>query len=58
MSERDETHRTREKISRLEERRRRPSGAVMEGKPGALEEDERLERRILELARRLQGWEA
>ena len=30
----------------------------MEGKPGALEEDERLERRILELARRHKGGKA
>ncbi len=54
----DEARRTREEISRLEEKRRRLSGEVMEGKPGALEEDEQLERRILELARRLEGGKA
>ena len=55
MSERDEARRIRKEISRLEEKRRRLAGKVMEVKPWALEEDEQLEKRILELARRLQG---
>ena len=56
--DKDETRRVREEISRLEEKRRRLSGEVMEGESGALEKDKQLERRILELARRLEGGKA
>ena len=41
----------REEILRLEQERRRLAPEVMGGDPAALEEDERLERRIMELAR-------
>jgi hypothetical protein len=47
----------REAILRLEEARLRIAPDVMGGKPGALEEDERLERRIRELAQRLKSSE-
>ena len=53
MGQEDAERRTREGIKELEEARLRISGDVMEGKPGALEEDERLRERILELSRRL-----
>ena len=53
MGQEDAERRTREGIKELEEARLRISGDVMEGKPGALEEDERLRERILELLRRL-----
>lgn len=53
--EEDESRRTREEISRLEEKRRRLASEVMEGRPGALEEDARLEKRILELSQRHKG---
>ncbi len=43
--------RAREEIARLEAERVRLSVEVMGGRPGALEEDERLRRRIVELAR-------
>jgi hypothetical protein len=47
----------REAILRLEEARLRIAPDVMGGKPGTLEEDERLERRIRELAQRLKSSE-
>jgi hypothetical protein len=43
----------REEIRELEEARLRISGDVMEGKLGALEEDELLRERIVELTRKL-----
>lgn len=55
LDEKDEARRVREEVSRLEEKRRRLSSELMEGRPGTIEEDERLERRILELARQLEG---
>ncbi len=47
----DALRRAREEIARLEAERVRLSVEVMGGRPGALEEDERLRRRIVELAR-------
>ena len=44
-------HEVREEILRLEQERRRLAPEVMGGDSAALEEDERLERRIMELAR-------
>ena len=49
MSEADALRRTREEIAQLETERVRLSADVMEGRPGALEEDERLRQRIAEL---------
>ena len=49
VSEEDALRRTREEIAQLEAERVRLSSDVMEGRPGALEEDERLRQRILEL---------
>ena len=49
MSQEDALRRAREEIARLEAERLRLSAEVMEGRPGALEEDERLRRRITEL---------
>ena len=53
MGQEDAERRTREEIRELEEARLQLSGDVMGGRPGALEEDERLRERILELSRRL-----
>ena len=53
MSRLDDERRMREEIKELEEARLRISGDVMEGKAGALEEDERLRERIVELTRGL-----
>jgi hypothetical protein len=49
VSEADALRRAREEIAQLETERVRLSADVMEGKPGALEEDERLRQRIAEL---------
>ena len=49
MSEADALRRAREEIAQLETERARLSTDVMEGRPGALEEDERLRQRITEL---------
>ncbi len=51
MSEEDALRRAREEIAQLEAERVRLSTDVMEGKPEALEEDERLRQRIGELGR-------
>ncbi len=51
MSEEDALRRAREEIAQLEAERVRLSTEVMEGSPGALEEDERLRQRIAELGR-------
>ena len=45
----------REEVFRLEQERRRLAPEVMGGDPAALEEDTRLERRIMELARAEEG---
>jgi len=52
----EELRRTRLEIAQLEAERVRLSTEVMEGKPGALEQDEQLRQRIAELAHWL--WEA
>ncbi len=49
VSEKDELRRARQEIAQLEAERVRLSAEVMEGKPGALEEDEQLRQRIVEL---------
>ena len=49
MSEEDALRRAREEIVQLEAERVRLSTDVMAGRPGALEEDERLRQRIVEL---------
>jgi hypothetical protein len=49
VSEEDALRRTREEIAQLEAERVHLSSEVMEGRPGALEEDERLRQRIVEL---------
>ena len=49
VSEGDALRRTREELAQLEAERVRLSAEVMEGRPGALEEDERLRQRIKEL---------
>ena len=49
VSEEDAPRRAREEIARLEAERVRLSVDVMEGRPGALEEDEQLRQRIVEL---------
>ena len=51
MSGRDEEERLRKEIAALEAERLRLSEAVMAGKAGALEEDERLEKRLVALSR-------
>jgi hypothetical protein len=56
VSEEDALRRTRQDIAQLEAERVRLSTEVMEGKPGALEQDERLRQRIAELGHWL--WEA
>ena len=53
VSDQDRTRRLREEIGRLEEARLRISPGVMGDEPGALEEDERLRGRLMELAREL-----
>ena len=53
MSRQDDERRMREEVKELEKARLRISGDVMEGKAGALEEDERLRERIVELSREL-----
>jgi hypothetical protein len=55
VSSEDEVRRMRGELEELEAARLRLSKDVMEGKPGALEEDRRLERRLWELADRLMG---
>ena len=52
MSEEEALRRTREELAQLEAERVRLSSDVMEGRPDALEEDERLRQRIVELGRR------
>ena len=49
MSEGDALRRAREEIAQLETERVRLATDVMEGRPGALEEDEQLRQRIAEL---------
>jgi hypothetical protein len=49
VSEEDALRRAREEIVQLEAERVRISTDVMAGRPGALEEDERLRQRIVEL---------
>jgi hypothetical protein len=56
VSEEEELRRTRQEIAQLETERVRLSSEVMEGKPGALEQDEQLRQRIAELGHWL--WEA
>jgi hypothetical protein len=56
VSEEDALRRAREEIARLEAERVRLSSDVMEGRPGALEQDEQLRQRIVELGHWL--WEA
>jgi hypothetical protein len=56
VSEEDELRRVRQEIAQLETERVHLSTEVMEGKPGALEYDEQLRQRILELGHWL--WEA
>jgi hypothetical protein len=51
VSGRDEEERLRKEIAALEAERLRLSEAVMAGKAGALEEDERLEKRLVALSR-------
>jgi hypothetical protein len=53
VSNRDEEYRLLEEIAALEVDRLRLSEAVMAGEAGALEEDERLEKRLVSLSRRL-----
>ena len=53
MSQQDDERRMREVVKELEEARLRISRDVMEGRAGALEEDERLRERIVELTREL-----
>ena len=50
MSEEEALRRTREEIAQLEAERVRLSSDVMEGRPEALEEDELLRQRIVELS--------
>jgi hypothetical protein len=49
VREEDALRRTREEIAQLEAERLHLSSDVMEGRPEALEEDERLRQRIVEL---------
>ena len=51
MSEEDAVRRAREEIAQLEAERVQLSTEVMEGRQGALEQDERLRQRIAELGR-------
>lgn len=51
MSEEDALRRVREEIAQLEMERMRLATDVMEGKLGALEEDERIRQRMAELGR-------
>ena len=51
MSDGDALRQAREEIAQLETERVRLSADVMEGRPGALEEEERLRQRIAELQR-------
>ena len=51
MSEEEALRRVREEIAQLEAERLRLSSEVMEGRQGALEEDERLRLRIADLGR-------
>ena len=51
MSEEEALRRVREEIAQLEAERLRLSTEVMEGRQGALEEDERLRLRIADLGR-------
>jgi hypothetical protein len=53
LGRQDDERRMREEVKELEETRLRISGEVMEGKAGALEKDERLRERIVELTRAL-----
>ena len=53
MSREDDEPPMPEEVKEPEEARMRISGDVMEGKAGALEEDERLRERIVELSREL-----
>jgi hypothetical protein len=53
LSQQDDERRMREEVKELEEARLRISGDVMEGRAGALEEDELLRERIVELTREL-----
>jgi hypothetical protein len=53
LSQQDDERRMREEVKELEEARLRISGDVMEGRAGALQEDERLRERIVELTREL-----
>lgn len=55
VSSEDKMRQVREELEELEAARLELSKDVMEGEPGALEEDRRLERRIGELARRAMG---
>ena len=56
MSAEDEARKVREEVERLENTRLQLSEDVMHGRAGAIEEDQRLERRrIRELGRRLQN---
>jgi hypothetical protein len=56
VSEEDALRRTRQDIAQLEAERVRLSTEIMEGKPEALEQDEQLRQRIVELGHWL--WEA
>jgi hypothetical protein len=49
VSKEEALRRAREELARLEAERVRLSVDVMEGRPGALEEDEQLRQRIVEL---------
>jgi hypothetical protein len=51
MDSQDRTRRAQEEIKELQEVRLRISAEVVEGKPGALEEDRCIRERIVELAR-------
>jgi hypothetical protein len=53
VSEEDALRRAREELAQLEAERVRLSADVMAGRPGALEEDEQLRRRIVELGQRI-----
>ena len=56
MSAEDEARKVREEVERLENTRLQLSEDVMHGRAGAIEEDQRLERRrIRELGRKLQN---
>ena len=51
MSDEDAVRRAREELERLEAKRVRLSAEVMGGNPEALEQDEQLRKRIVELGR-------